>query len=141
MKFIKKFNESKSIKDIVSDIKELFLDISDDYDTKFEWESDGLDVHHIDIIINTTKFIDDKTYDNKKYSNGYYDVVSQYNNINSITDLLKHYNNMIDLYNKLETSLNRLKIDYPKSYYKIIQRDLNYSSIKIEIYIDKYETE
>lgn len=145
MKFIKKFNESNSIKYIANDIKEIFLDISENYRTFFEWESDGLDQHEIEIIIHTDEFISKEDYDYQNYLGGFFYIHKEIDydylyKTYDIENMINFYQQIIKIYDDINVSLNRLKQQYPNSYYQIMQKNTNKSIIKVKIYIEKNET-
>ena len=148
MKFIKKFNENNShpILNIVSDIKSMLHDISDDFKTEFEWSSDGIDAdHEIIVSIYTKEFANKEDYGifynqpGKTYNLlSFFDVLNT--NQKNIDQLLNYHKDMLTIYENITIFLERLEKEYNDCYYKVEQKNENKSIIKIKIYISKDET-
>jgi hypothetical protein len=145
MKYLKKINEdSIEIDLIIEDIKEIFLDISDNFSFKIDWDSQWsygvLDTYQIKIFISTKEFMDEKTYGSPSYSIGsgtklnFFTVTDYYGN-DYQDEIINHYKECIELHNMIKTSLSRVNEIYSESFYQIEQKNSNKTEIKITINI------
>jgi hypothetical protein len=133
MKHLRKFYEGLSMSNILAEVKEIFLNISDEFKVNYDWDSDEVELFRITINIETKEFIPSNHYN----KNNFFYVLSLYGN-NYQKELLENYKKVIELHENINSSISRFKELYPNISYSIEQKNTNKTEIKIEIYI--YET-